>query len=321
MTHPSDRQSREPAADGGSPTSQSATIDSDSTAPPSTAAVDETTDNSWQPPGLVDERIRQIRAVATTEYRLGIRSRWALALTGLFTVFSLMILTFSGSAVGPEGVERVVASLMSLAIYLVPLAAVAFGYDMIVGRQQEGWLDIVFALPVTRARVTLGSYIGRLIVLSGALSIGFGVAGILLLREFGVVYWNSFVVFLGATVALGAVFLAIALTVSTVAPTPTHALGGVLGVWVWFVLIHDLLALGVVAAISVPDWVLSVFVLLNPTSIFRLLVLGSLETTASGGAAALDASGLTPAVLVGALGVWMLLPVGAAMGLISYRQL
>ncbi|OYR81298.1 ABC transporter permease, partial [Halorubrum ezzemoulense] len=79
--------------------------------------------------------IRHVFVVAVTEYRLAVRSRWALALTALFVVFGGVMLTFSGSAVGPAGAERVVASLTSLAAYLVPLAALALGYDAIVGRE------------------------------------------------------------------------------------------------------------------------------------------------------------------------------------------
>jgi len=44
-------------------------------------------------------------------------------------------------------------------------------------------------------------------------------------------------------------------------------------VWVWFVLVHDLIALGVVAAFELPDAVLSAFVFSNPVSTFRVLVL------------------------------------------------
>jgi len=45
--------------------------------------------------------LRHVFTIAATEYRLAVRGRWALALTGLFTLFGAMLLTFSGSAVGP----------------------------------------------------------------------------------------------------------------------------------------------------------------------------------------------------------------------------
>lgn len=267
-------------------------------------------------------RLRQIGTVAFTEYRLAVRSKWAFALTGLFALFGVMLATFSGSAVGPEGMERVVASLTNLAVYLVPLAALALGYDAIVGRDEEGWLAVVFSLPVTRERVVLGTYLGRAVVLAGATIIGFGVVGFLLLREYGVAHWGTFLTFLVAAIAVGTVFLAIAVLVSTVARAKTHALGVALLVWLWFVLIHDLISLGIVAAISLPDALLSAMVLANPASVFRVLVLNHLGTTAGTGVdAAVAATGLSTTLLVAVLVAWIVVPLGLAAVFARRRRL
>lgn len=276
------------------------------------------TDTRWS----VSPRLRQIGTVARTEYRLSIRSRWALALVGLFAVFGAMLATFSGSAVGPEGMDRVVASLASLSTYLVPLAALAFGYDAIVGRDEEGWLAVVFSLPVSRARVVVGTYLGRAIVLAGATIVGFAFVGGLLLREYGTSHWGSFVAFLGGAVAVGAVFLAIAVLISTLAHEKTHALGLSLLAWVWFVLIHDLLALGIVAAFALPDVVVTGFVLANPATAFRVLVLSQLGTTSGGGfAAAFATTSLSPGLLVIALVAWGVGSLAAAAVLVDRRRL
>jgi Cu-processing system permease protein len=270
----------------------------------------------------VRDTLRHVFVVAVTEYRLAVRSRWALALTGLFVVFGAMIMTFSGSAVGPEGAERVVASLTSLAAYLIPLSALALGYDAIVGREDEGWLAVVFSLPVHRSEVVAGTYLGRLTVLVGATVLGFGFSGALLVREFGIGEWTSFVGFLVGAVGAGAAFLAIAVLLSTVAREKTHALGAALLVWVWFVLVHDLIALGVVAAFELPDAVLSAFVFSNPVSTFRVLVLSGLGTTAGGGfTAVLTGSGLSTASLAVALVAWCVVPIAVAARLIRRRRL
>ena len=267
-------------------------------------------------------RLRQLATVAITEYRLSMRSRWALALAGLFGLFGAMLATFSGSAVGPEGMQRVVASLTSLAVYLVPLAALAFGYDAVVGRHEEGWLEVVFSLPVSRACVVVGTFLGRVVVLAGATIVGFGVVGFLLLREYGATHWGAFVAFLAGVVAVGGVFLAVALLVSTVAHEKTHALGLALLVWVWFVLVHDLLALGVVAAFDLPEVALTGLVLLNPASVFRVLVLSQLGTTAGGGfAAALATNSLSTGLLAASLAAWTVVPLAAAAVLVRRRRL
>lgn len=266
--------------------------------------------------------LRHVRTIAAVEYRLAIRNQWAFALAGLFALFGGMLLMVSGASVGPDGFQRVIASLTSLSVYLIPLAALAFGYDSVVGREEQGWLAMVFALPLTRARVVFGTYLGRAIVFAGAVVIGFGFTGFLLFREYGTVSWGTFPAFLGATIGVGSAFLAIAVLLSTIAGEKTHALGLALLVWVWFVLIHDLVALGIVSAFALPDVALTALVVANPTSVYRVLVLIGLETTAGGGfTAAMAGTALSIPVLTLALIAWTVGPIAIATGLISRRRL
>ena len=299
-------ESQEASTDGGYVTSeQTATVEATQTA------------NS----GGRLTRPRQIAVLAHLEYRLAIRSRWAYALTALFALFGLMLATFSGSAVGPEGLERIVASLASLAVYLIPLAALAFGYDTVVGRDEEGWLAVVFSLPVYRWQVVLGGFAGRALVLATATVVGFSAVGALLLRDYGLAYWHTFIGFLLAAVGLGLAFLAIAVFVSSLARVKTHALGLVLLVWLWFVIIHDLLALGIVAALSLPETILTALVLANPADVFRVLVLSQLDTTAGGGIdAAVAETGLSIGLLLGSLLAWILIPLAAGAYLVRRRR-
>ncbi|SEQ95967.1 ABC transporter permease [Natrinema salaciae] len=263
----------------------------------------------------------QLLVVAETEYRLAVRSRWAVALTAIVTVFALGMATFSGSDASPVGFDRVVASLSALVVYLVPLVALAFSYDAVVGREESGWLQTLFSLPVSRSRVVLGTAVGRAIVLASATVIGFGVAGILLLLEYGFGGFDAYVGFLLAAVGLGLAFLAIGVCLSTLAREKTHALGLALIAWAWFVLVHDLLALGVIGAFSLPDLAISAMVVANPTGVFRALVLGALGAGGDAGfAAVLAAAGLSPAVLVAALLAWIGGPIALAAVAIRRRR-
>lgn len=268
--------------------------------------------------GAQGPRWDDVAVIAATEYRLSIKNRWAIVLTVIFAAFSLGLVTFSGSNVGPAGFERIVASLTVLAVYLVPLAALAFGYDAIVGAEDDGWLHALFALPIARWRIGIGTYIGRAIALVSAIAIGFGVAGAILLRDFGLASWDGFAVFLLASMGLALAFLAIALVLSAIAGEKTHALGGSLLVWVWFVLVHDLLALGIIAAFDLPDLALEAMVVSNPAGVFRVLVLSALGSSGDAGfASVLAATDLTSVVLVGSLLAWIFVPlvmVGIAMG-------
>ncbi len=265
---------------------------------------------------------RQLAVVAETEYRLAVRSRWAVALTVVFAAFALGLTTFSGSEVSPEGFDRVVASLAVLAVYLVPLVALAFGYDAVVGREESGWLNALFALPVPRATVVLGSYLGRAVVLAASVVVGFGLAGWFLVREHGLAGFETYVGFLLAVVGLALSFLAIAVALSAVASEKTHALGGALLVWAWFVLVHDLLALGLIAAFSPSETAVTALLLSNPTGVFRALVLGSLGAAGDAGfAAVLTEAGLSTGALAVALCLWIAVPVALAALLIRRRTL
>lgn len=265
------------------------------------------------------DRRRQLIEVARQEYRLSIRNRWALALTGLFALFSLLLVGFGGSSLGPGRVDAVVVSLASLATYLLPLATLAFGYDAVVGAQRDGWLDIVFALPTPRWTVILGTYLGRAATVAGATAIGFGFAGVALFALAGWLDVVAYATFLLAAVGLGLAFLSIAVLISTLSAEKTHALGLALLAWVWFVFVHDLLALATLAALDLSDVSLSVLLLANPVDVFRVLVLSQQGTT-GGFAAVYTGVGLPAPLLVGALVVWCAGPVGLAARLIRRRS-
>ncbi|MFC6723067.1 ABC transporter permease [Halobium palmae] len=265
--------------------------------------------------------IEQIATLARLEYRLSIRNRWAFALTALFGLLTGLIVGFGGSGPGPVRIDAVIVSLASLATYLIPLAALVYGYDSIVGANEDGWLDIVFALPVPRSRVVLGTYLGRAVTLTGATAIGFCLGGVVLFIRAAAVTWSLYATVLLGAVALALAFLAVSVLVSTIAAEKTHALGLALLVWVWFVFGHDLVALGLVTGIELPTSVLSGLVLANPVDIFRVLVLSGIDATGGGMAAVAANTDLSPAILALAALAWVIIPVAIAARRVRHRSL
>ncbi|MFC7156768.1 ABC transporter permease [Halomarina halobia] len=275
------------------------------------------------PPEAADASVgglgRQVAAVARLEYRLSIRSRWAFALTALFGLLAVSIVGFGGSSLGPVRADAVIVSLASLATYLLPLAALVYGFDAVVGSEEAGWLDIVFALPIPRERVVVGTYLGRAVTLAGATAIGFGLGGAALFVRAGGIAPSLYATFLLGAIALGLSFLAIGVLVSTLAAERTRALGAALLVWVWFVFGHDLAALGLVAGVDLPDPVLSALVLSDPAAVFRVLVLSGVDSTGGGLAAVVANTTLSgPALALAAL-AWVVAPVAVAAVAIRWR--
>lgn len=265
-------------------------------------------------------RLGTIRTVARREYRIAARNRREGGLAVLFALFAVGVVAFA--ALRPDARhDVVVASLVELGVYLVPLVALVVGYDAVVGPEESGTLDTLLALPVTRGTVLVGTFLGRASVLCGAALVGLGLGGIaatVLLGSTGVAAYGRFVLVATATTAA---FLALSVLVSALASEKTRALGFALGVWVWFVLLHDLLAIGVAAALRPPGPVVAVLALANPLDVFRLLALRGLDTVPVGFAAAASGVGLSTPVLVAALLAWVVVPVSGAARAMERRRL
>jgi Cu-processing system permease protein len=256
--------------------------------------------------------------VAVREYRLAVRRRWALGVAVLFALFSVALVFLGGSEVGPTRVSAVLASFAQLGVYVVPLAALAVGFDTIVGADESGSLEMLLALPLSNAAVVTGKYLGRAAALGGGMLVGFAVGGALLVRFAGFGVLGSYASVVLTAVGAALAFLGVSVLASTLASEKTHALGAVLGAWVWFVLVHDLVALGLVAALDLPEWVVAAAVLANPADLFRVFVLRGVSSTAGGIAGVLTGTGLTTPVLLAALAAWVVLPVAGAV--VAFRR-
>ena len=261
----------------------------------------------------------QVLAIARKEFRDRLRSRWALTVAAVFTAFALSIAYFGAAqqgAVGFRGIELTIASLVSLAIYLMPQIALILGYDAVVGERERGSLDLLLSLPITRFELLLGKYLGLTGALALATLLGFGLVGIAIGWQGGSYALFHYVGFMLSALLLGMVFLSLALLVSTFARGKSAASGAAIGLWFVFVLIYDLMLLGALVASQggMPAWLVSLLVLLNPTDIFRLLNMFSLEELKSlYGLATVVPDTLTEPWALGlAMAAWIAAPLGLA---------
>ncbi len=232
----------------------------------------------------------RILATATTEFRIALRNRWVAIALVLMAVFSL-VLSFAGSAPsGGLGVDRLsvtVASLTSLAVYLVPLLALLMSFDAVAGEVERGTLPLLLTYPVSRAEVLLGKLAAHLGILALAVGLGYGLAaavtfafdarsvdGLPALWRLG---WSS--------VALGATFLGAGYAVSAIARRPSGAAGLAIGLWLGLVVLYDLALLAAVVADNGGWFTTEAFpfaLLANPADAFRLF---NLAAAGAGGVA------------------------------------
>lgn len=218
----------------------------------------------------------QIQAIAIKEFRDRIRNRWVLAVSVVFAVFALATAYFGAAAqgaVGFHGIEPLIASLVSLTIYLLPLIALMLGFDAIVGERERGTLNLLLSYPISRTQLLLGKYFGLAAALSCATLAGFGLAGIAIVMRAPVGDWYQYAGFVLSAVMLGWVFLSLAVALSVFCASRTSASGMAIALWFFFVLVYDLLLLGVLVLTggSVLGPVFPLLLMLNPADVFRIL--------------------------------------------------
>ncbi|MDE2402511.1 MAG: ABC transporter permease [Burkholderiales bacterium] len=259
--------------------------------------------------------LTQVFTLAAKEFRDRMRNRWVLAVALVFTVFSLVIAYFGGAqqgSVGFRSIEVTIASLVSLVIYLIPLIALLLGFDAIVGERERGSLDLLLALPITRLELLLGKYLGLAAALTLSTVAGFGLVAVLLYEQLswqGLFHYAGFML---SSVLLGLSFLSLAVLMSVLARDRTRASGLAIAMWFFFVLVFDLLLLGVLVGTggNFGGDVFAYLMLLNPADVFRILNVFSLDdvSTLYGLTSVVPPSLGNPWVLSGVMLAWIVAP-------------
>lgn len=270
--------------------------------------------------------------VTGKEIREGLRNRWVVAATLLLAALALT-LAFLGAApagrVGAGALEVVVVSLSSLSIFLLPLIALLISHDAIVGEMERGTMLLLLSYPLTRWQVVLGKFLGHVVILGVATLVGYGAAGVALAatgEATGADSWRAFALMIGSSVLLGAAFVALGTFVSAMVDARGTAAGIAVGLWLLSVLIWDMALLGVLVADqgqTIGSGALDALLLLNPADAYRLFNLAGLPNVGqlSGMAGIAGGTGLTSAMLLTALGAWVLVPLAAAVAVFARREL
>ncbi len=248
--------------------------------------------------------LERIRATAMTELRIAFRNRWVAISIGVIAVFSLVLAAVgSGPTSGGLGVDQLsvtVASLTSLAVYLVPLLALLMSFDAIAGEVERGTLPLLLTYPIRRGEVLLAKLAAHLAVLALALTVGYGLAAIVALvsdadaaqglLSLWRLTWTSLL--------LGATFLGAGYALSAFATRASGAAGLAVGLWLCLIVLYDLALLAAVVADGGGWFTTHVFpaaLVANPADAFRLFNL-------SAGQAAAVAGGIGGAA--GTLPIW-----------------
>lgn len=270
---------------------------------------------------------RQVAILLTRELRDAWRNRWFLLYSAVFAALALAISWLSlvgASGAGFAGLGRTAASLINLVVLIVPLMGLTLGASAIAPERERGALIYLLAQPVSRLEVVLGKFLGLGAAVIASLLAGFGLAALVIARRVGAESAGPFLAFLGLAALVALAALSLGLLISAVAHRGSVAAGMSLFLWLVLVLIGDLGLMGTSLVLRMGARELLYAALLNPLEEFKLaallLIRGGLEALGPAGLYATRTFGdLLVPTLVGALLLWILLPLAATVMVMNRR--
>jgi Cu-processing system permease protein len=254
-----------------------------------------------------------ILTIARKELTDRLRNRWVWTVSALLCVSALAIALFGAApvgVVGGKGGGAAMASLMNLAVYLVPLIAMILGCGAIIDEQQRGTLDLILVQPLSVGAYFAGTFLGFALALAIAVGSGLAIAGVVTSLWLGVAVGEYLALILLALL-LGGAFLALSFLVSLLARERGRAIASSIFVWLFAVFVFDLLLVGllIVSAGKIPAALFGALLLANPADVYRLLCLHWIGSAASSmGLASVVESGMPAGMLFGTLVLWIVLP-------------
>ncbi|NJN84193.1 MAG: ABC transporter permease [Caldilineaceae bacterium] len=257
-----------------------------------------------------------------------LRNRWFVLYTAAFVLLSLAFsyMALSGSGiVGFAGFGRTAASLINLVLLIVPLMALTIGAQSLAGEQERNTLAYLLAQPLHRADIFFGKYLGLAFSLLAALSLGFGIAGLVLtLSGSGANDPTVYVLLVGLAFLLALTMLSIGFLISAFTDRTGVAVGIGLFLWLLFVFLGDLGLMGTAIAMRIPAINLFWLSLTNPLQVFKMTAILNIQNTLDilgpAGLYAFQNFGNTLfALFLATLAIWIIAPAGLAYLRFAYR--
>lgn len=194
---------------------------------------------------MIDVHPQSVRAVAKKDFQDAVRSWvfWALSVF-FFTLLASATVTiwyFAEDPVfGAEATTGVLVGVVSNITRLVlPVIGLILGWKSIAGERESGSIKILLSLPHSRADVVIGKLLGRGAVLTLSLTIGFVLAGLVVVALMGSFAVPDYVGLLVMSVLYGIAFVSIAVAISTATRSTTIAGAGVFGAFVLFYIVWN----------------------------------------------------------------------------------
>lgn len=269
--------------------------------------------------------------LALKELRDGLRNRWIAAAIILLGTLALALSLLGAAPTGSVRVSNIditVVSLASLSVYLIPLIALMLAFDALVGEFERGTMMLLLTYPVSRWQVIMGKFLGHVLILFIAIFAGYGGAFLLMIMftGSGIEGWQAYAMMMFSSLILGAVFIALGYLVSVLVKERATAAGTAIGLWLIFVVLYDLLLFGALLLDKeqmIGQQLFSALMLISPTDSYRIFNLSMFEgvSQAAGLAGIASEAGMSGALLMGVMLLWVIMPLVATLLLFQRREL
>jgi ABC-2 type transport system permease protein len=164
-----------------------------------------------------------------------------------------------------------VFSLFAILIFMIPLMAIALGFDTVNSEHSRRTLSRILSQPIYRDALLAGKFLAALTTIAISLLclwllvVGFGIIR-LGVPPSGEEVARS-LAFMGVTLAYAGIWLALAILLSIVTRSAATAVLVALGIWLFFTLLWPMLVPGIAGTIAPPDPRYALFGLQDPVTV------------------------------------------------------
>jgi len=187
-------------------------------------------------------------AVAKKDFKDVRRAKTLWLVIGLLGLIAgLLAYVFEGNTTTPdqEVVENLFQAIGGLNAILLPIVVLIATYLAIAGEREQGSIKFLLGLPNSRRDIVFGKLLSRLGMVSVAVSVMFLVALVIALVKFAVFPAGVFFGVFAMTLLYGAVFVSVAIAMSSLTASRSRAVAGAVGTYFLSILVYFLPAINV----------------------------------------------------------------------------
>jgi len=201
-----------------------------------------------------------------------IRSKWFFLYSLIFGGIMVMLMIFGlteSRIMGFTGLSRILVTYIQLSMAILPIFILITTVRSVAGDREAGIFEYLLSLPISLFGWFWGKMCGRFVVVFLPIIIAILFAFAWGSFKGAEIPWELFFLYSGLLLALIWCFLGMGMLISTLARSIDVAQGSVFFLWLFFLLLLDLMLMGFIVKQQVEPSIVITIALLNPLQVFR----------------------------------------------------